>query len=73
MFAAFLHKTTKKTFSAWVAEFAAGTVSIGRVHALLTIVLDPDSPFHPTFVELVARLAPLVDDAVVHSRDYLFS
>ncbi len=73
MFVAFLHKITKKTFSAWVAETAAGTAPFRRVDETLTVDAGPENPFHPTFVDLVARLAPGLDDAILHSRDFHFS
>ncbi|KAI0688618.1 hypothetical protein C8T65DRAFT_746515, partial [Cerioporus squamosus] len=57
VFVASLHKVTDKTFSAWVERYA--TVS--------------PSPFRPTFVDLVKRMATDIDDAVVHSRDFDFT
>ncbi|TFK90046.1 hypothetical protein K466DRAFT_574464 [Polyporus arcularius HHB13444] len=49
-----IHKVTPKLFSAWVAAYGSGNYSL----------------FNPEFVELVKRVGPEVDGAIVHSRDF---
>ncbi|KAI0717705.1 ribonucleoside-diphosphate reductase large subunit [Cerioporus squamosus] len=67
MFVALLHKKTAKKFSYWFLSIIAyGTISP-------IFCTGPDALLNPDFVEIVRHFGIDLDDAIVHSRDFVFT
>ncbi|TFK78209.1 hypothetical protein K466DRAFT_570979, partial [Polyporus arcularius HHB13444] len=60
LFIASIHKITRKTFSTWVSAH-------GEAHTGLT------GAFNTDFVLLVQHYSAQLDNAIVHSRDFMFT